>query len=162
MLYDIQKKLMEEKGRPFKHDDDHYYYIIHPDHIKNYIVIKNDTECDNSTGNCSKNQTKSKTFTINITQEQNETIIIPPTPCGDRCKNRTDNRNGQNNDQEGVIERKTITFHDFDNTLPFPNDLLITHEFQNVSNQTKSLINAEKSHYEQDPTSKILFIFTVI
>jgi len=23
--------------KPFGHDDDHYYYIIHPDHIKNYI-----------------------------------------------------------------------------------------------------------------------------
>ena len=23
--------------KPFAHEDDHYYYIIHPDHIKNYI-----------------------------------------------------------------------------------------------------------------------------
>ena len=23
--------------KPFSHEDDHYYYIIHPDHIKNYI-----------------------------------------------------------------------------------------------------------------------------
>ena len=155
MLYDIQKKLMEEKGRPFKHDDDHYYYIIHPDHIKNYIMIKNDTDCDNSTGNCSQNQNqnKSKTFTINITQENNETIIIPPSPCGNKCKNGTINKD-QNNDDEGLIERKTITFHDFDNTAPFPNHLLVTHEFQNVSNQTKSARDKEKIQSEQNSSTK--------
>lgn len=141
MLYDLQKKMIDEKGKPFKHNDDHYYYIIHPDHIKNYIVFQNGTKCDNSSGNC-ENETENdsfnytKSFTINITEEHNETLVIP----GGKCKNDTknDSNNNSDNDNGDILERKSITFHDLDNSSPFPNDLIVTHEFQKVRNDTNS------------------------
>lgn len=36
-MYQLKQKQSEEHMKPFEHEDDHYYYIIHPDHIKNYI-----------------------------------------------------------------------------------------------------------------------------
>ena len=150
MLYEIQKKLMNEKGKPFKHDDDHYYYIIHPDHIKNYIEFQNDTNCNNSSCNSSsKNYTKM--FTINITEERNETIVIPsPHPCNNETKNQSD--------QNNIIERKSITFHDFDNSLPFPNDFVVTHEFQNISNKSNLGIIHKSSLLKEKKSGIIYFV----
>ena len=157
MLYDIQKKQMNEKGKPFKHDDDHYYYIIHPDHIKNYIVIRNDT--DNSTSNncngsnSSNSNSNTKIFTFNITEEHNETIVFPGPGCK-HCKNHTNNtsnnsHNSDNNnnihDNGDVIERKSITFQDIDNTDQFPNEFMVSNEFQTVSNSSKNNVNLLKN-----------------
>lgn len=166
MLYDIQKKMIDEKGKPFKHDDDHYYYIIHPDHIKNYIVFQNDTQCDNSTGNCSgnSNETNSsmnytKTFVFNYTEERNETIVIPSgNNCKNDSKNNSDN-NHTNDDGNNILERKSITFHDFDNSLPFPNDLIVTHEFQNVSNTTKPRKQNSKIKIKEENSGKFHLIY---
>lgn len=142
--------MMTEKGKPFKHEDDHYYYIIHPDHIKNYVVFENDTGCNNNSCNQTK-KNSSNIITINITEEHNESIYIPLRPCGDKCKNndsdkKNDSSSNNYKDFDNVIERKTVTFHDFDNTSPFPNDFFVSHEFQNVSNKNFSTNSAsEKS-----------------
>lgn len=144
MLYDLQKKMIDEKGKPFEHNDDHYYYIIHQIVLKNYIVfqigrnviiVKPFGNCENETENDSFNYTKS--FTINITEEHNETLVIP----GGKCKNDTknDSNNNSDNDNGDILERKSITFHDLDNSSPFPNDLIVTHEFQKVRNDTNSI-----------------------
>ena len=77
--------------KPFTHEDDHYYYIIHPDHIKNYI------------GEFMNNDGK------NIYVKKQKIFK----------KNK-------------LKDLKTISYHDVDNQLPFPNEFKVTHEFQKM------------------------------
>ena len=137
-LYELRNKQQEERKKPFKHQDDEYYYIIHPDHIRKYLKL----QCPNCPPNGSSGR--------NANGGGNKGGNNNGNGNGGHNGNHDSKKKSSNGDAYGnVNERKMIIYHDVDKSEPFPHELKVVHEFANISSSNAN----ERKTTDSDSTN---------
>jgi hypothetical protein len=125
MMVDLKQKQEQERNKPFEHEDDHYYYVIHPSHIDKYLPGKNRPDFNDK---------------------------IPSGDGGNGggpkpCENGGDCSGGGK-----MGAKRIITYNDFDPDEPFPHNLNILHRMNPAPENPMSglfnpLVPAGKQNY---------------